>query len=294
MEIQQLRYFVEVVRHESFTRAAAQLFVTQPTISRQLTDLEETLGTNLLIRGKRQVTLTDAGVLFQQRAEEIIALMDKTRRDLSDQNDLIGGTVALGCVESCASRMLPEALGGFSRLHPRVRYELYSADGDDIRERLDRGELDFGLLLEPIEAAKYDYIRLPYWETWGIVMRRDHPLARKETIVREDLFSVPLSVPRREIVQDSITSWLGIERKELNIFSGHTLLNNAALLVEAGLCCAVCVGGALEIRGGDALCFRPFAPERTTGHVLAWKKNRVFHSAASRFRDYIQETKAVL
>ena len=168
------------------------------------------------------------------------------------------------------------------------------ANTRELLQRINRGELDFGLLLEPIEAAKYDYIRLPYWETWGIVMRRDHPLARKETIVREDLFSVPLSMPRREIVQDSITSWLGIERKELNIFSGHTLLNNAALLVEAGLCCAVCVGGALEIRGGDALCFRPLAPERTTGHVLAWKKNRVFHSAASRFRDYIQETKAVL
>ena len=154
--------------------------------------------------------------------------------------------------------------------------------------------IDFGTLIEPFDISRYDYLRLPRPDTWGVIVRGDHPLARKETIVREDLFSVPLSMPRREIVQDSITSWLGIERKELNIFSGHTLLNNAALLVEAGLCCAVCVGGALEIRGGDTLCFRPFAPERTTGHVLAWKKNRVFHSAASRFRDYIQETKAVL
>lgn len=168
MDLRLLEYFLAVAKAGNITKAAEQLHVTQPTISRQLTDLEETLGTNLLIRGKRQVTLTDAGVLFQQRAEEIIALMDKTRRDLSDQNDLIGGTVALGCVESCASRMLPEALGGFSRLHPRVRYELYSADGDDIRERLDRGELDFGLLLEPIEAAKYDTSACPIGRPGGL------------------------------------------------------------------------------------------------------------------------------
>ena len=294
MDLRLLEYFLAVAKAGNITKAAEQLHVTQPTISRQLADLEETLGTPLLIRGKRQVTLTDAGILFQQRAEEIIALMDKTRRDLLDQNDLLGGTVALGCVESCASRMLPEVLAQFSALHPNVRYELYSADGDDIREKLDRGELDFGVLLEPVEAAKYDYIRLPYWETWGMVLRTDDPLAQKESIGKEDILSVPLSLPRREIVQDSIAAWFGVERNQLHIFASHTLLNNAALLVEAGLCCAICVGGAFALRGGDQLCFRPFSPERTTGHVLAWKKNRVFHSAASRFRDYIRESKAVL
>jgi len=123
------------------------------------------------------VTLTDAGVLFQQRAQEIIDLMDKTSRDIADQNDLVGGTVSIGCVESCVSRMLPEVLKEFSALHPKVGYELYSADGDDIREKLDRGELDFGILVEPVEAAKYDYLRLPYWETWGVLMRKDDPLA---------------------------------------------------------------------------------------------------------------------
>ena len=283
-----MEYFLAVAREGNITRAAEKLHVTQPTISRQLADLEEALGTPLLIRGKRQVTLTDAGALFQQRAEEIIALMDKTRRDLAEQGDLVSGTVTLGCVESCASRLLPQALGAFSQLYPQVQYELYSADGDDIREKLDRGELDFGILLEPIEAAKYDFIRLPYWETWGIVLRRDHPLARKQTIEREDFLSIPLSMPRREIVQDSIAEWFGVERSQLHIFSGHTLLNNVALLVEAGLCCAVCVDGAFDLHGGDSLCFRPFSPERTTGHVLAWKKNRVFHPAASRFRDYIR------
>ena len=168
------------------------------------------------------------------------------------------------------------------------KYELYSADGDDIREKLDRGDLDFGILVEPVEAAKYDFFRLPYWETWGVIMRRDDPLAQKAAIGRDDLLSIPLILPRREIVQDHIAGWFDLDRSQLNIFAGHNLLNNAALLVEAGLGYGICVGGSFEIRGGENLCFVPLTPERTTGHVLAWKKNRVFHSAASRFREFVQ------
>ena len=294
MDLRLLEYFLAVAKTGNITKAADQLHVTQPTVSRQLMELEEAMGTSLLIRGKRQVTLTDAGILFQQRAQEIIDLMDKTSRDLAGQNDLVGGTVAIGCVESCVSRMLPEVLKEFSSLHPKVGYELYSADGDDIREKLDRGELDFGILLEPVEAAKYDYLRLPYWETWGILTRRDDPLAVKKAIGKEDITSIPLILPRREIVQDNIAGWFGTDRSRLHIFSSQNLINNAALLVEAGLAYSVCVGGAFEIRGGEKLCFIPFTPERTTGHVMAWKKNRVFHSAASQFRDYIKDRKAVV
>ena len=294
MDLRLLEYFLAVAKTGNITKAAEQLHITQPTISRQLMELEGMMGTPLMIRGKRQITLTDAGILFQQRAQEIIDLMDKTCRDIADQNDLVGGTVSIGCVESCVSRMLPEALEKYSALHPKVSYEIYSADGDDIREKLDRGELDFGILLEPVEAAKYDYLRLPYWETWGIVMRKDDLLAEKNAIGKEEVLSIPLILPRREIVQDNIAGWFEVERNRLNIFAGHNLLNNAALLVEAGLGYAVCVGGAFEIRGGENLCFVPFTPERNTGHVMTWKKNRVFHSAASQFRDYIRENIAIL
>ncbi len=294
MDLRLLEYFLAVAKVGNITRAAEQLHVTQPTISRQLMDLEEMMGASLLIRGKRQVTLTDAGVLFQQRAEEIISLMEKTCRDIAEQNDLIGGTVSIGCVESCASRMLPEVLGEFSARHPRVRYEIYSADGDDIREKLDRGELDFGILLEPVEAAKYDCFRLPYRETWGVLMRKDDPLAEKDAIKKEDILSLPLLLPRWEIVQDNIAGWFGVERSQLNIFAGQTLINNSVLLVKAGLGYSVCVGGAFEIRGGEDLRFVPFAPERTTGHMFIWKKNRVFHAAAGQFREFVRETKALL
>ncbi len=289
MDLRLLEYFLAVAKVGNITKAAEQLHVTQPTISRQLMDLEEMLGTPLLTRGKRQVTLTDAGVLFQQRAQEIVDLMDKTERDLAEQRDLVGGTVSLGCVETCVSRMLPEVLKEFSARYPQVQYEIYSADGDDIREKLDRGELDFGVLVEPVEAAKYDCLRLPYWETWGVVMRKDDPLAEKQVLTAEDILPLTLILPRREIVQDNIASWFGAERSQLHIFGSHNLLNNAALLAEAGLGYVVCVGGAFEIRGGEHLCFRPIVPERTSGHVLAWKKNRVFHSAASRFRTFLSE-----
>lgn len=292
MDIRLLEYFLAVAKYGTITRASEHLHVTQPTISRQLMELEEAVGTPLLIRGKRQVTLTEAGILFQQRAVEIVSLMEKTLRDVSDQDDQLGGTVNMGCVETCVSRMLPRVLAAFSERYPKVKYELYSADGDDIREKLDRGDLDFGILLEPVETAKYDFFRLPYRETWGVLMRKDDPLAEREVIGREDILSMPLILPRREIVQDNIAGWLGADRNQLHILVGHNLLNNAALLVEAGLGYVVCVGGSFEIRGGEALCFRPLTPERVSGHVLAWKKNRVFHSAASRFRDFVRETEA--
>ncbi|MBD5083715.1 MAG: LysR family transcriptional regulator [Clostridiales bacterium] len=288
MDIRLLEYFLAVAKCGNITRAAEQLHVTQPTISRQLMELEKAVGSPLLIRGKRRVTLTEAGVLLQQRAEEIVSLMEKTMRDITDQDDLLGGTVTIGCVETCVSRMLPKILAGFSARYPKVKYELYSADGDDIREKLDRGDLDFGILMEPVEAAKYDFFRLPYWETWGILMRKDDPLARKAAVERDDLLNIPLSLPRREIVQDHIAGWFGVERSQLNVFAEHNLLANAALLAEAGLCYVVCVGGSFEIRGGENLCFVPLAPKRTSGHVLAWKNNRVFHSAANRFKEFVQ------
>ncbi len=289
MDIRLLEYFLAVAKCGNITRAAERLHVTQPTISRQLTELEEEVGAPLLIRGKRQITLTEAGILFQQRAEEIVSLLEKTMRDVIGQDDLLGGTVSIGYVETCASRMLPKVLQGFSAQYPKVQYEIYSADGDDIREKLDRGELDLGVLVEPVESAKYDFFRLPYWETWGVLMRKDDPLAQKPYLEKEDILPLRLIMPKREIVQDHIAGWFGVERGRLNVFASHNLINNAALLVEAGLGYVVCTGGCFEIRGGEHLCFVPLSPERTTGHVLAWKKNRVFHSAAIRFRDYVRD-----
>jgi len=290
MDIRVLKYFLTVANVGNITKAAEILHITQPTLSRQLMDLEEELGSRLFIRGKRQITLTDSGQLFQQRVKEIISLLDKTERDLAEQKDLIGGVVSIGCVESTVSRALPELLEGFSSRHPRVQYELYSADGDDIREKLDRGNIDIGIFLEPIETAKYEFIRLPYEEKWGILMRRDDPLAQKKSIGIEDILALPLIPPRRTIVQNEIASWLGVENDSLSIFASHNLLTNAMLLVERKLGYAICVSGSYTIRESSRTCFVPFEPERTTSHVLAWKKNKIFSSATAHFIQFIKDT----
>lgn len=290
MDIRVFKYFLTVAKVGNITKAAEILHITQPTLSRQLMDLEEELGTRLFVRGKRQITLTNSGLLFQQRVKEIVSLLDKTERDLVEQNDMIGGIVSIGCVESTVSRALPELLEKFSNQHPRVQYELYSADGDDIREKLDRGNIDIGILLEPIETAKYDYIRLPHQEKWGVLMRRDDPLAQKKYVRIQDMLSLPLIIPRRTIVQNEITSWLGVENDSLCIYASHNLLTNAMLLVERKLGYAICVSGAYTIRESNSTCFVPFEPERITTHVIAWKKNKIFSSATAHFIQFIKET----
>ncbi|MDK8189845.1 LysR family transcriptional regulator [Paenibacillus sp. UMB7766-LJ446] len=290
MDIRVFKYFLTVANVGNITKAAEILHITQPTLSRQLMDLEEELGTRLFVRGKRQITLTNSGLLFQQRVKEIVCLLDKTGRDLVEQKDMIGGIVSVGCVESTVSRALPELLEEFSNQHPRVQYELYSADGDDIREKLDRGNIDIGILLEPIETAKYDYIRLPHQEKWGVLMRRDDPLAQKKYVRIQDILSLPLIIPRRTIVQNEITSWLGVENDSLCIYASHNLLTNAMLLVERKLGYAICVSGAYTIRESNSTCFVPFEPERITTHVIAWKKNKIFSSATTYFIQFIKET----
>lgn len=289
MDIRTLRYFLAVAQEGNITKAAQMLHITQPTLSRQLMELEDELNTPLLIRGKRQVTLTDSGLLFQQRAKEMLAQLDKTIRDISNHNTLVGGTVAIGCVETNAAKLLAEVIDSFSKTYPSVQYELYNADGDDIREKLDRGSIDIGLLVEPIETSKYDFFRLPIQETWGILMRADDPMARKETIHIQDILDLPLITPRRSIVQSEIATWLGAPDHKLTVFASHNLMSNTLLLVERKLGYMIIVKSAFTIRENDAFCFVPFHPTRTSGHVLVWRKNQLFNSATSLFIQHIKE-----
>ena len=289
MDIRVLNYFLAVAREGSITKAADSLHITQPTLSRQLMELEEEMGTALFIRGKRQITLTDSGIFLMQRAKEIVQLCERTQREMAEKNDLIGGVVSIGCVESVVSGVLPELLAEFSEKYPMVQYDLYSADGDDIREKIDRGDVDMGILLEPVEAAKYDYIRLPFMEPWGVLMRKDDPLAQKASIHGEEIQNLPLILPRRTIVIEEIARWLHLDSDSLHIVASHNLLTNSVLLIEKGFGYAICIQGAFDIRKTPELRFVPFKPERLSGHVLAWKKNKLFPSATDRFLDYIRE-----
>lgn len=288
LNIRVLKYFLAIAKAGNMTQAVKDLHITQPTLSRQIADMEKDLGTELFVRKRGHLTLSDNGFLFQQRAKEIVALTDKARREIAEQEERIGGIVTIACVESVASRLLPETMSAFSRDYPLVRYELYSADGNDIREKIDRGSIDLGILLEPVETAKYDFLRLPFYERWGIALRENSPLANKEALTTEDIQGLLLIIPRRTIVIEEIARWLGMEADSLNIVASHNLPTNGLLLVQQGIGCLICVQGSLAIRPPQGIRFVPLAPERITGHVLAWKKNHAFSTATTRFLQFIQ------
>ena len=289
MELRVLKYFLTVADEGNITRAADILHVTQPTLSRQLIELEDELGTALLIRGKRSVTLTDEGFLFKQQAEMIVELSDKLEHTFKDKEDVVCGTIRIGASEAVGCRALALYMKEFREKYPDVQFDLYNGMADNIKEMLERGLLDLGLVLEPVDTAKFEYVRLPQKETWGLLLRKDHKLAEKETLTVEEIRQYPLIMPGRENAKNEVLHWLQCEERPLNIPAFYNLLSNAALLVEAGMGCAVCLDGALSIHADPDLCFRQILPEHTTRSVILWKKNHLFSQAASLFVQTIQE-----
>ena len=294
MELRTLRYFLAAAQEENMTRASEILHVTQPTLSRQIMDLERELGVTLMLRGKNGLTLTDDGRFFRQRAQEIVELTDRLEKDIAGQKKDISGMVVIGASEVGGSQTLAKLIKEFSEKYPAVQFTLYNETVDNIKDRLDKGLVDIGLLLEPADVTKYDYVRLDRQDTWGLLMRDDHPLADKESLTVEDVASCPLLLPLRENIRAEILHWLGREENELRIPLFYTLLSNAALMVAEGLGCAFCMDGALAIRSDPILRFIPLEPRHMTHSVLVWKKNKLFSPAASLFIQEINMLRAII
>lgn len=292
MGLRTLRYFLAAAQEENMTRASEILHVTQPTLSRQIMDLERELGVTLMLRGKNGLTLTDDGRFFRQRAQEIVELTDRLEKDITAQKKDISGMVVIGASEVGGSQTLAKLIKEFSEKYPAVQFTLYNETVDNIKDRLDKGLVDIGLLLEPADVTKYDYVRLDRQDTWGLLMRDDHPLADKESLTVEDVASCPLLLPLRENIRAEILHWLGREENELRIPLFYTLLSNAALMVAEGLGCAFCMDGALAIRSDPILRFIPLEPRHMTHSVLVWKKNKLFSPAASLFIQEINMLRA--
>lgn len=292
MELRTLRYFLAAAEEENITRAADILHVTQPTLSRQIMDLEKELGATLMLRGKNGLTLTDDGIFFRQRAEEIVELANRLEQAFVERNADISGLITIGASEAVGSRLFAKLIKQFSDQYPLVQFHLYNEMADNIKDRLDKGLVDVGLLLEPVDTVKYDFVRLSQKETWGILMRDDHPLAKREAIALDEIVEYPLILPLRERVRREILNWLKRDEKDLTIPLSYTLLSNAALMVEAGLGCAFCLDGALAIHSSPRLRFVPIAPEHTTRSVLVWKKNHLFSPATSLFIQEINMLRA--
>ena len=283
MELRTLRYFLTTANEGNITKAAEILHVTQPTLSRQLMELEWELGTTLILRGKKGVTLTDDGLFFRQRAEEIVELADRAEKAFVERDGAISGVVSIGATEAIGSRMLAKIMKRFSEKYPLVQFHLYNEMADNIKDKIDKGLVDIGLLLEPVDTSKYEYVRLSQKETWGVLMMDSHPLADRESISVEEIAGYPLILPLRENVRAEILNWLGKEERELSIPLYYTLLSNAVLMVEAGMGCAFCLDGALAIHSSPKLRFIPITPEHTTRSVLLWKKNQLFTPVTSLF-----------
>ncbi len=295
MELRVLRYFLTVVQEQSITRAAEVLHITQPTLSRQLAQLEEEMGTQLLIRGTRRVTLTPEGAFLQHRAEEILELADSTERELLMKKEQTAGIVTVGCGELASVRVLAELFRAFRAMYPRVSFQMYTGSADLIKERMDKGLIDVGLLLEPVDMEKYEFVRLRGQEIWNVLIPAGAPLAAKAAVTAADLDGLPLILPYRSSVRSELASWFGdaFERQQVVLISN--LWANELIMVESGLGYALAMGDTQSLEGNPRVVSRPLWPELSARVRLAWRRQAAFGTAAQKFVEYaraaLQENK---
>lgn len=283
MDIKELRYFIAVAECGSISKAAEKLFITQPNLSRQLMKLEEETGQKLLIRGNKKSELTEAGRLLYKRATEITELMDRTQSELRSDGDEVFGTVCIGGGESYAVGLIAKAAKEVSDMFPGIKFDFFSGDTDAVTEKLDKGLIDFGILIEPSNLEKYNSLRLPLTDKWGILMRKDSPLSEKEYITKEDLNGLPLLFSVHSFKKNNVTAWFCKDLDKLNVVATYNLIYNASLMVEQGMGYAVGLKGIINTSGDSTLCFRPFFPILETHLDVAWKKNGELSKASKIF-----------
>ena len=288
MDIRVLRYFLMVAREGSFSAAAKALYISQPTLSRQIRDLEEELGVSLLIRTNRSVVLTKEGMRFHKRAQEIVDLADMTREEFAQPVEEISGSVYIGAGETGAMRVIVQAATQMRHDHPGVHFHLHSGNSDDVLQRLEKGLIDFGVLIEPVHLDKYEALRLPCYDRWGILMRRDHPLASLAEITPKDIEGIPMMSSRQSAVAKYMEDWLGDRAQRLNLVGTYNLIFNAALMVESGMVCLFCLDHLVNTRDHTNLCFRPLSPRMEAGVHIVWKKTQIFSPAAETFLQYMR------
>lgn len=287
MEFRVLQYFLAVAREQSILGASEFLHLSQPTLSRQLKELEEELGKQLFIRGNRRITLTEEGMILRKRAEEIMQLVKKTESEITLADQSIAGNVFIGAGETDAVRLISRAQQAIQNEYPLVHFHMQSGDKLSITESLDKGLNDFGLIFGEVDSSKYESLEVPYADTWGILMRRSCALAKKEQIEAVDLWNLPLIVSRQESMEASLLPWFQKQRGQLNIVGTYNLLFNASLMVGEGLGYAVCLDKIINVTGESELCFRPLYPKvQSTTHII-WKKYQMFSKAAGKFLDQL-------
>lgn len=292
MELRVLQYFLAVAREQSIVRAAQSLHLSQPTLSTQIKAMEEELGKQLLIRGtkgSRKVTLTEEGMILRKRAEEILNLVHKTEREISLSDEVAVGDVYIGTGETDAVRLIAKTARKLYQTYPGIHYHIASGNAQFVMEQLEKGLIDFGLVFGGVDQAKYNCIQISLTEVWGVLMRKDAPLAKKAVISPEDLWDKPLILSRQEDSSGALASWIQREISELEIVATYNLLFNASLMVEEGLGYAIGFDKIINTSGSSKLCFRPLKPCREVGMSIIWKRYQIFSKASEKFLAQLKE-----
>lgn len=279
MEIRVLRYFLEVAREGSITHAAQRLHISQPTLSKQLKDLEGELGKKLFTRSSFSVRLTEEGMLLRNRAEDILDMVDKTEEEFKALGAVAGGDIYIGCAESEGIKHLARCIKAVKEQNPGIRVHLYSGDTNDLAGRLEQGLLDFAVIAQAVDLSKYNYLELPWADTWGVVLRRDDPLSARESLGVEDLLDKPLIVSRQGLRED-LPRLFGEKVDRLNVTATINLAYNGAVLVREGIGYVLTFDKLVNTSDESDLCFRPLTPRLSTQLYVIWKKYQVFSPAA--------------
>lgn len=292
MELRVLQYFLAVAREQNISSAAESLHLSQPTLSTQLKALEQELGKQLLIRGtkgSRKVLLTEEGMILRKRAEEILELVRMTENEISLSDEAVAGDVYIGTGESDMIRIFAKAAKKLQEMYPDIHYHILSGNAVFVQEHLDKGLVDFGVVYGPVDTNIYSSIEIPIHDIWGVLMRKDSPLAKKECIQPQDLWDKPLIVSSQESGGWPLLQWLQRDIAKLNIVATYNLVFNASLLVEEGLGYALCFDKLIHITDESDLCFRPLSPQMEASASIIWKRYQVFSKAAQKFMDTLQE-----
>lgn len=288
MEFRVLKYFLAVAREENITKAAETLHITQPTLSKQLMELENEIGKKLFMRGNRKITLTQEGMLLYKRAEEIADLISKTEKELMQADDIISGDIHIGAGETELIRCVAKNAKEMQAKHPLVHFHIESGDSKTVLEHLDKGLIDFGLIFGNIDITKYNSIEIPDKDIWGVLMRKDSELAEKDFITAKDLIDKPLIVSRQGI-NDELQNWFKSDMEKLNIIATYNLIFNASILVEEGLGYALCLDKIINNENSN-LCFRPLEPVLKISANIVWKKHQVFSKASEEFLRFLTDS----
>ena len=280
MELRVLRYFLEVAREENVTHAAQRLHVSQPTLSRQIKELEDELGKKLFTRSNYSIKLTEEGMLLRKRAEDILEMADKTLEEFKSLDEINGGDIHIGCAESNGIAHVIRVIKSLQKKYPRIRYHFYSSGTDAVSERLDRGLLDVAVIIQEVDLSKYNYLKVPSSDRWGLIMRKDSPLAEHSCIHLNDLMNIPL-ILSRQAMREEMPRWFGETQDKLNIVATYDLLFNTSVMVREGFGYVLGFDGLVNTGPDSDICFQPLEPALESPMYIIWKKYQMFTPVAS-------------